>query len=152
MATKKVAKLTRMESVSGPMPAAAVRKLRWFKVLMQRGKQLTGGYSTFDYSPYLPKGGKPGKPLPVMKPLAMCNRGWHVTAHPKYWADKKSLYGLRVFEVRLLGKVRTDGSSHVGADEAKICAESIQLVREIVQPKPSKSEYDTILDYGFQKK
>ena len=38
----------------------------------------TGPYSNFDFTPYLPKGDKPGKWLPAVDALEMCDSGYHV--------------------------------------------------------------------------
>ena len=38
----------------------------------------TGEYSGFDYYDYLPKGGKPGKWLPKVESVIMCETGYHV--------------------------------------------------------------------------
>jgi hypothetical protein len=38
----------------------------------------TGEYSGFDYSGYLPKDGKPGKWLPKVESVIMCETGYHV--------------------------------------------------------------------------
>ena len=36
-----------------------------------------GSYSGFDFTPYLPKGSRPGKWLPKVKELEICRSGWH---------------------------------------------------------------------------
>ena len=36
-----------------------------------------GPYSEFDFSTYLPRGKRPGKWLPVVEQLEMCNSGYH---------------------------------------------------------------------------
>ena len=44
----------------------------------------TGEYSGFDFTEYLPKGGKPGKWLPLIETLEECETGYH-------FCDKKNI-------------------------------------------------------------
>ena len=41
----------------------------------------------FDYSPYIPAKGQPGRWTPAIKTktLSMCHRGYHLTAIPENW-------------------------------------------------------------------
>lgn len=101
-----------------------IKNLKWFKVLRPSPYRLSGGFSSFDYTGYLPKGRTPGKWLTINKELtlAMCSEGFHVTHSPRAWGGEESKN--RIFEVEVKGEVEADGST-------KICCRKIRLVREI---------------------
>lgn len=57
-------------------------KRRFFlKVLCEK----KGPYSNYDFSRYLPEGGKPGRWTPTREKLRLCDSGWHVTT-PEFLA------------------------------------------------------------------
>jgi len=92
-----------------------------YKTLTQNN---TGPYSHFDYTPYLPTKRadgtwKPGKWLPKVDSLEMCETGYHVTdaAHLVRWLDAQ------IFEVEAKGG-KLDGDD-------KIVFEKIRLVRKL---------------------
>jgi hypothetical protein len=97
----------------------------------------SGGFSGngFDYTPYFPKS-RAGKPTPKIAAnlLAICSTGYHITTNPKKWATDSQ--PCRVFVARALGRVRKDSSD-------KICAQSIQLVREL---KFGSRAYKKVMD------
>ena len=96
---------------------------QYYKVVRSDG---TGGHSSFKYKNYLPVNGKPGKALtiPYNKNLFMCSTGFHVTTNPNQWGGDQR--GSRVFEVKVFGEYKKDGSD-------KICCRKIQLTREVVE-------------------
>ena len=75
-------------------------------------------YANFDFSPYLPKNGKPGKWLPKVADLELCASGYHGCK------DGDILECLRdnIYEVETRGKV-LDGND-------KFTAQQIRLVRK----------------------
>jgi hypothetical protein len=142
-----------------------------YKVLHpQGGKRLTGGNTNFDWSPYLPKNGKPGKPCEIStkNPLRACQYGLHVTTRPAVWgmglpnsfsftfddlidgcSPDEDYDKNRVFEVKVFGPVQVQGD--------KVCAYKVQLVREIVSPKSTGTAIATfkqlVKEYkAFEKK
>ena len=78
-----------------------------------------GPYSGFDYTPYLPKHGKPGKWLPSVSRLEMCERGYHTTdaQHLVFWLE------VEVYEVEVRGEI-------LEGDD-KCAAQQIRLVRKV---------------------
>ncbi len=81
--------------------------MKYYKFL---DKDNTGPYSNFDFTPYLPKGDKPGKWLPAVDALEMCNSGYHVcdADHLPEWANA-NLYEVEVKGRKLEGD---DKSAH----------------------------------------
>ena len=77
-----------------------------------------GPYSGFDFSPYLPRNGKPGKWLPKVEALEMCERGYHFCEIGDLldWLDAE------IYEVE------TRGETLEGDD--KCAAQQIRLVRK----------------------
>ena len=75
-------------------------------------------YADFDFTPYLPKNGKPGKWLPKVSDLQLCASGYHGCK------DGDILEYLRdnIYEVETRGEVR-DGND-------KFTAHQIRLVRK----------------------
>ena len=107
-----------------------------YKVLQQRNylcpKGWSGGHSSFNWSPYLPENGKPGKPCTVAtnRPLSPCTYGLHVTNKPNQWgASETPQIHVRIFEAKVFGP--TKGSL---TGDNKICAYKVQLIREVVNP------------------
>ena len=90
--------------------------MKYYKVLNEG----MSPYANYDYSPYLPQDGKPGKWLPKVDNLELCESGYHVTdaEHLINWID-----GNQLFEVETNGKVLQ------GND--KITCKQIRLVRQI---------------------
>jgi hypothetical protein len=75
-------------------------------------------YAGFDFTPYLPKNGKPGKWLPKVNDLELCASGYHGCEDGnilKYLRDN-------IYEVETRGKVK-DGDD-------KFTAQHIRLVRK----------------------
>ena len=105
-----------------------------YKVLQNNygGERWSGGYSSFDWSPYLPKDGKPGKPCVISTNLSLspCSYGLHVTNRPIHWGASSTPYKyVRIFAVKVFGP--TKGSLKT---DNKICAYKVQLIREVVNP------------------
>jgi hypothetical protein len=77
-----------------------------------------GPYAGFDFTPYLPKNGKPGKWLPKVNDLGLCASGYHGCK------DGDILEYLRdnIYEIETRGKVK-DGDD-------KFTAQQIRLVRK----------------------
>src|SRR5574343_1805475 len=78
-----------------------------------------GAYGHGDYTDYLPKGKRPGKWLPKVKP-ELCESGYHYCTNP---LDCLSHYGPDLYDVEVRGTVVT------GAD--KSAAEQMRLVRRV---------------------
>ncbi len=91
--------------------------MKYYKALTAENK---GPYSGFDFSPYLPKNGKPGKWLPVVKTLEMCESGWHGCTAKQLlkWLNAN------IYEVEIRGKVKRE--------DDKFCAEQMRLVRRVM--------------------
>ena len=81
--------------------------------------QNTGEYSDFDYTDYLPSGSKPGKWLPKVEKIELCERGYHACKR----ADVVDWMNAQMFEVELRGD-RLDGAT-------KVVAQEMRLVRKI---------------------
>ena len=91
--------------------------MKYYKFLSAEGK---GSYSGFNYKPYLPENGKPGKWLPVVKDLQKCKRGYHACdeKHVSEWCNA------RMFEVEYKGAVeKYDG---------KVNGHQMRFVRELL--------------------
>jgi len=56
-----------------------------FKVLDQHGRN-TNTYGAPQIQYHLPKNGKPGKWMPKIENVAICERGYHVTTKPHKWS------------------------------------------------------------------
>ncbi len=96
--------------------------MTYYKVISKDNKSCHGG--DFDWTPYLPKGSKPGKWTPEIKDTEECTKGYHVT---KYWNMWYKEEGCRIFECEVKG--RTYGEKP-GVIEKEVCS-SIRLVKEI---------------------
>jgi len=92
--------------------------MKYYKFLTEDNR---GGYSGLDYTPYLPKNGKPGKWLPKIPAdeLVECDRGYHACKSDQLL----SWLNVRLYEVKLGGKI-IDG-------ENKSLAQRIRFVRKI---------------------
>jgi hypothetical protein len=91
--------------------------MKYYKALTEENK---GPYSDFDFSPYLPKNNKPGKWLPKVKALSICESGWHYCNGDELidWLNDN------VYEVKVRGKtIRNDDKS---------AAQEIRLVKHIL--------------------
>src|SRR5258708_337591 len=101
-----------------------------FKVLSAEHKSV---YQNFDYKPYLPKKATPGKYLPKVTKLSLCNSGWHFTVRPElHWRVGAELY---IAEIR--GKVVMESGD-------KLTAESGRLVERITHEWQWLSLYPVI--------
>ena len=78
-----------------------------------------GPYSEFDFSTYLPRGKRPGKWLPVVEQLEMCNSGYHACefADVLSWAERE------MYEVELAGKLLPGDN--------KVTAQRLRFVRRV---------------------
>lgn len=108
-----------------------------YKVLFEgdTSSKLTGGYSGFNYRPYLPTPTGPGRPTPSKDRLTLCRVGWHVTDNPKVWRGLTE--DARVFVVEPSGNFvgKCPSSYHIellGPDFNKIAFQSITLLYEVV--------------------
>jgi hypothetical protein len=75
-------------------------------------------YASMDYTPYLPKNGKPGKWLPKVTDLSMCESGYHGCKD----GDILEYLNANIYEIETRGKV-LDGDD-------KFTAQQIRLVRK----------------------
>jgi len=96
--------------------------MTYYKVISKDNKSCHGG--EFDWTPYLPKGTKPGKWTPEIKDTEECYKGYHVT---KYWNMWYKEEGCRIFECEVKGRTTR---TNPGVIEKEVCS-SIRLVKEI---------------------
>jgi len=75
-------------------------------------------YANFDFSKYLPKNGKPGKWLPKVTDLGLCNSGYHGCKD----GDILEYLNANIYEIETRGKI-LDGDD-------KFTAQQIRLVRK----------------------
>jgi hypothetical protein len=73
-----------------------------YKALKQDNK---GPYSDFDFTPYLPKGKRPGKWLPKRDTLKICESGWHGCKD----GDIVEYLNAQIFEIEIRGDMKKDG-------------------------------------------
>ena len=66
-----------------------------------------GPYSEFDFTPYLPKNGKPGKWLPKVETLSICKSGWHGCED----GDILEYLNAQIFEIETRGEILKDGDN-----------------------------------------
>ena len=88
----------------------------YYKILGDCGKPHLGGGAW-----HLPKGNRPGKWMPKIEALSMCNSGYHVTdaAHVIDFLD----YGYHVYEVEVRGECLAEAN--------KSCHQQARLLREL---------------------
>ena len=96
--------------------------MTYYKVISKDNKSCHGG--DFDWTPYLPKGTKPGKWTPEIKDTEECYKGYHVTQYWNMWYKEE---GCRIFECEVKGCTHYEQS---GMIEKAVCS-SIRLVKEI---------------------
>jgi hypothetical protein len=120
----------------------------YYKFLTKENK---GEYSDFDYSDYLPRRGKPGKWLPKIKDLEMCQSGYHVCRKQdlKDWANDN------LYIVELRGK-QVDGDNKLAAEQMRLVSKvegwneknlrlaAVEIVRKIVLPVWKKDNPNNI--------
>jgi hypothetical protein len=92
--------------------------MTYYKFLTENNK---GSFSGFDYTDYLPKNGKPGKWLPLIEDLEMCETGYHACKK----ADVLEWLNAQMFEVELRGE------TIVG--DNKVVAQQMRYVKKIVK-------------------
>jgi hypothetical protein len=90
--------------------------MKYYKFLTEDNK---GEYSNFDYTEYLPKGDKPGKWLPKIEIISLCEIGYHAF---------KAQYLLSWINAQLF-EVEFDGDIIDGDD--KTVAQRMRFVRKI---------------------
>ena len=90
--------------------------MKYYKFLTADNK---GEYSKFDYTEYLPDGDKPGKWLPEIETLSICESGYHAckAEHLLEWINAQ------LFEVELAGEI-------VEA-ENKVVAQNMRILRKV---------------------
>lgn len=96
--------------------------MTYYKVINKENKSCYGG--DFDWTPYLPKGTKPGKWTPEIKDAEEGYKGYHVTQYWNMWYMEE---GCRIFECEVKGCTHYEQS---GMIEKAVCS-SIRLVKEI---------------------
>jgi hypothetical protein len=90
--------------------------MKYYKFLT---KAALGPYSDFNFKPYLPKGGEPGKWLPkIASEIEECETGYHACATK----DIDKWINERMFEVEFRGKVEKYSEKVAGVE--------MRLVRE----------------------
>jgi hypothetical protein len=95
--------------------------MKYYKALTADNK---GPYSNFDFTKYLPKGKRPGKWLPVVKNLEVCQAGYHCCKA----SDLLDWIKDNAYEVEIRGKKITSDN--------KICAEQMRFTKKVM------GEYD----------
>jgi hypothetical protein len=90
--------------------------MRYFKSFT---RDMTGPYSEFDYTPYLPKGKRPGKWLPKIEEVNECRSGYHFFRRGQWqeWLNS------RIYEIEVDGKVHSF--------DCKLACGRIRLLREL---------------------
>ena len=84
-----------------------------FKVLSADHKSV---YQSFDYTPYLPKKDAPGKYLPKVTKLRLCESGWHFTIKPEiHWRP-----GAQLFTAETRGKVEMESGDKLTAESGRL--------------------------------
>lgn len=140
-----------------PINLRTARKftVKLFKVLRLSGGSWSGGHTSFDWTPYLPKDGKPGKPclLSTRRALKLCRYGLHVSARPVQWgAYSTPNSSTRIFEAKVFGPSKGSIGKRGGYGQ-KICVYKVQLIREVYNPTRAvqdTTEWQRITDPSFQ--
>lgn len=74
---------------------------KYYKILTSKNTSFERG---FDYTPYLPENGKPGKETPfIMNPIP-CSRGYHVTPNWLKYSRVRDLDNIKIYEVETIGE------------------------------------------------
>ncbi len=97
-------------------------KFKYYKVLSAESLSPS---TRFDYGPYLPADGKPGKWLPKIPNAKLRQEGYYASRYWNFWYVE----GGRIFEVELRGVLR--GSS-CGV-EKQVCAEQMRLLKDVTE-------------------
>ena len=108
--------------------------MKLYKVISKDGMAQNGG--NFDYNPYFPKNGKPGKWTPEVK-TKKCKSGYHITNYWNMWINHKSDL---VFEVECKDINEYNG---VGVID-KYVSSSIKLIKKI------NIEFDQHYNTGYR--
>ena len=95
---------------------------KYYKVIAQNGLSPT---KSFDYSEYLPKGGKAGKWLPEIENAEIRKSGYYAS---KYW-NMWYVEGARIYEVEVEG---VEKSETFGV-EKQICCAKMRLLRDVTE-------------------
>lgn len=109
---------------------------KYYKVIMTNK---TGGFTEFDYEPYLPTKNKAGNPLPkVGGKLELCVNGYHATLakNLRFWFRR----GCRIYLIRPSKERRTKAYGKV---EDKACFRTITLLKDVTSRFVDKG----LLDY-----
>jgi hypothetical protein len=118
----------------------------YYKFLTGENK---GEYSGFDYSDYLPRRGKPGKWLPKIKELYMCESGYHVCLKK----DLQNWLNDDLYVVEIRGGM-IDGDDKVAAEQMRFIKKvegwnkknlrlaAVEIVRRIALPVWKKNNPD----------
>jgi len=91
--------------------------MKYYKSLTKDNK---GPYSDFDFTDYLPKNGKPGKWLPVVKNLDLCQSGYHGCKS----SDLIDWLKDYVYEIEVRGKKKVGDN--------KVCAEQMRFIKKVM--------------------
>lgn len=96
--------------------------VQYYKVIGKDNRSCNGG--DFDWTPYLPKGGRPGKWTPRIENVVACQKGYHVTEYWNMWYEA----GCRIFECEVDGDVV--GNDVAGVVDKVIC-QRVRLIKEL---------------------
>jgi hypothetical protein len=88
-----------------------------------------GPYSNFDFTPYLPKKGRPGMWLPKRHYIRTCHSGWHYCVGKQEIKNyAKNIHHLRLDEMDLyIIEIRGDSLRGYG----KSCAQEMRLLKKV---------------------
>ena len=74
---------------------------KYYKILTSKNTSPKGW---FDYTPYLPENGKPGKETPFIKDPIPCSRGYHVTPNWLKYVRGRDIDNIKIYEVEPIGE------------------------------------------------
>ena len=90
--------------------------MTYYKFLTEDNK---GEYSRFDFTKYLPKDGQPGKWLPTVNKISLCERGYHAFKFEQIF----NWMNAQLYEVELSGKMIESND--------KTVAEKMRFIRKV---------------------
>lgn len=76
-------------------------KQKYYKILTSKNTSLERG---FDYTPYLPENGKPGKETPFIKDPIPGSEGYHVTPNWLKYLRGRDIDNIKIYEVETIGE------------------------------------------------
>jgi hypothetical protein len=102
-----------------------------YKAIVVEGNTKVGPFSFYDFSDYLPKHGRPGKWLPKIERLSICESGWHYCRGIRQM--KKYISEGFVFMINNYAVYEVEISGEALSDKEKSCTQQIRLVKKVWQ-------------------